>query len=180
MNNFSTLFLPSLAKGLPTDSLEKTIAERALRRFWHSTFDPCPRLRTIYGVNSNTLFEEFIEWAFHHDYTFTWTLPLHLLLWLESNTKYKNCLAEQDLKELIIAAAKKWYKQDLSDSRKIVITTYHLPNYFITGIKPQTLDERYRLYWSKSSSSSLNIELGYFCSTNSTINLDGEWLVPPK
>lgn len=135
MHDYRTWFLPRLARELPKTSINRMLSSMNLKRLWHRTYDPCPKLLDLNKPDGKELFEEFMDWAWAQRLKLDWSLHVYLLLWLKQHKKWDSYINQENIVELLKASISKWIFTDLTQNSKILITHCDLYPLAVIGIK---------------------------------------------
>lgn len=106
---------PIKARDLREKSTERVLASLALRNIWHVIFDPCPGVLALSPPDGKTLLEAFLVWAERAQVSMSWGLHIQLLDWLYTQTRWREQLSEDIVKELMVASALRWSQSNMSD-----------------------------------------------------------------
>jgi hypothetical protein len=113
------LFSRAAAGALAEGSKERALATLALRRLWHTVFDPCPELSRLFGEKNREFLDPFLEHASEKGLSMRWSLHLHLLTWLKE--RRPAAITPSLNQELIAAAAARWANEDQSGDKGAIL-----------------------------------------------------------
>lgn len=133
--------LPERARMLPEGGMERLLASKCLRQYWHLIFDPVPRLLERYAPDGKAIFEPFMVWAAEQGLSMDWSLHLHLLAYMQS-TAPGELVGDRDMVvEFLAAAASRWTRGDHSRDLGILMGTSCLPGEAVLAWKCPSLTE---------------------------------------
>ena len=113
------LFSRAAAGELAEESMGRALATLALRRLWHTIFDPCPELSRLFGEKNREFLDPFLEHASEKGLSMRWSLHLHLLAWLKA--RQPAAITPALTQELIAAAAARWANEDQSGDKGAIL-----------------------------------------------------------
>lgn len=141
--NPEALFTRAAAGLQPEGSKERALATLALRRLWHTVFDPCPELSRLFGEKNREFLDPFLEHASERALSMGWSLHLHLLAWLK---KRRPAAAIPSLtQELIAAAAARWANEDQSGDKGAILHAADMKGEALVVWKLRSPEEDYRV-----------------------------------
>jgi hypothetical protein len=141
---------PSVARLLPAGSRERELASCALRNLWHAIFDACPGLIDLAPPDGKKILDRFLIWADEKYLSMTWSLHMHLLNWLATESEHAAQLSDELKQELVVASAVRWASNNMSDvanlhNMGILISSKMLDGYIVGARKTKTADGRLQL-----------------------------------
>lgn len=106
--DLDSCFNPTVARALPSESVERAVAVLSLRNLWHAVFDTCPTLLAAAPPDGRTVLDPFLDEMAMLGCTMSWTLHVHLLHWLTRSAGFGRLATERVIEELLAAAVARW------------------------------------------------------------------------
>ena len=141
--NADALFTRAAAASLPEGSKERSLATLALRRLWHTVFDPCPGLAGLYGDKNRGFLDPFLEHAARRSLSMRWSLHAHLLAWMRGEDPA--ALTPELEVELLAAAAARWANEDQSGAKGMLLYSAGPPGAALAAWKLRAADQDVRV-----------------------------------